>query len=58
MTQEIELLAALKRVVPWIGKMIADGGHQDAVAPLDCENALKQAEAAIAKADNQSPAQK
>jgi hypothetical protein len=45
-----ELLAALRRCVPWIGKMIADGAHKNSVLPLDCENALRQAEAAIAKA--------
>ena len=49
-----ELLKALKRCVPWIGKMIADGAHQNSVAPLDCENALRQAEAAIANATKET----
>jgi hypothetical protein len=46
-----ELLAALRRVVPWIGKMIADKAHMNSVAPLDCENALRQAEAVISKVE-------
>jgi hypothetical protein len=45
-----ELLAALRRAVPWLGKMIADGAHLNSVLPRDCEMALAQAEAAIAKA--------
>lgn len=40
-------LAALKRAAPWLGKMIADGGHLRAVAPLDAENTLAQIEALI-----------
>ena len=45
-----DLLAALRRVAPWIGKLIADGGHLQCVAPQDAVGALDQAEAAIAKA--------
>lgn len=45
-----ELLAALQRAVPWLGKLIADGGHMNSVAPNDAVGALQQAEAAIAKA--------
>jgi len=45
-----ELLAALQRCVPWIGHMIAHGGHLQSVAPNDAIGALQQAEAAIAKA--------
>lgn len=45
-----ELLAALERITPWIGKMIADGAHLGAVLPGDCEQALRQAAAAIEKA--------
>ena len=44
------LLAALRRAVPWLGKMIADGGHLAAVLPADCVAALDQAEAAITDA--------
>lgn len=45
-----EPLAALMRVVPWLGKMIADGGHMTSVAPNDAIRSLQMAEAAIAKA--------
>jgi hypothetical protein len=45
-----ELLAALRRAVPWLGKLIADGAHLNSVAPNDAIGALEQAEAAIAKA--------
>jgi len=45
-----QMLDSLKRVIPWLGKMIADKAHLNAVAPLDAENALKEAEALIAKA--------
>lgn len=45
-----ELLEALRRVVPWLGKMIADKAHLNAVAPNDAVGALQQAEAAITKA--------
>lgn len=45
-----ELLEALERVTPWIGKMIADGAHLGTVLPGDCEQALSQARGAIEKA--------
>ena len=45
-----DLLNALQRVIPWIGKLIADGGHQNAVAPHSCEGALALAEAAVKRA--------
>lgn len=48
-----DLIAALDRLIPWIGKMIADNAHRNSVAPLDCENGLRQAEAALAKARNE-----
>jgi len=54
--QRDELLEACKRAIPWLGKMVADGAHRSAVAPLDCENALRQAEAAIAKAKGEQHA--
>jgi len=44
-----ELRASIKRLIPWLGKMIADKAHLNTVAPLDAENALKQAEALLAK---------
>lgn len=45
------LLAALKRATPWIGKLIADGGHLHSVAPNDAIGALQQMEAAIKQAE-------
>jgi len=45
-----EMLEALEKAVPWLGKMIADGGHLNSVLPRACEIALDQAEAAISKA--------
>ena len=42
-----ELLKACKRMLPWIVKMIADGGHLAAVAPNDAIGAMQQAQAAI-----------
>lgn len=49
-----ELLAALERVVPWIGRMIADGGHMAGLLPQDAVGSLDRAEAAIAKAKGES----
>ena len=49
-----DLLAALRRATPWLGKLIADGGHNNAVLPRDAEAALAMAEAAIAKAEGRS----
>ncbi|NQV85455.1 MAG: hypothetical protein HQ492_00045 [Woeseiaceae bacterium] len=46
-----ELRAALKRIVPWLGRMICDGGHLPCVAPNDAVGALHQAEAALAGMD-------
>jgi hypothetical protein len=46
-----DLLAALRRAVPWLGKLIADNGHADSAAPNDAIGALRQAEDAIAKAE-------
>jgi hypothetical protein len=46
-----ELLEALKRAAPWLGKMIADGAHKNSVLSRDCEVTLKLVEAAIAKAE-------
>lgn len=39
--------SALKRAVPWLGKLIADRGHLAAVCPNDAVGALQQAEAAL-----------
>lgn len=44
-----DLLAALERAIPWLGKLIADGGHLQAVMPMDAVRTLEMAEAAIAK---------
>ena len=48
---EQELLAALKNAERWLGKMIADGGHNNSVAPQHCEQTLRQVSAAINKAE-------
>ncbi len=45
-----ELLAALNRALPWIGRLIADGGHLNSVAPNDAIGAMNQAQAAIDRA--------
>lgn len=45
-----ELVDALRRATPWLGKMIADGAHMNSVAPNDCIGALQQAEHALARA--------
>ena len=44
------MLASMRRMVPWLGKLIADGGHLQAVAPQDAVNALAEAEMILAKA--------
>jgi len=41
------LRAAVSRAIPWLGKLIADGGHLNSVAPNDAIGALQQMEAAI-----------
>lgn len=46
-----ELLSACKRALPWLGKLIADGGHLESVAPNDAIGAMEQLEAAIKKAE-------
>lgn len=46
-----ELLDALRRATPWLGKMIADGGHLKSVLPNDCLIVLQLANSAIAKAE-------
>ncbi len=38
---------ALKRTLPWLGKLIADGTHLKCVAPNDALGALRQSEAAM-----------
>ena len=45
-----DLLAALERCIPWMGKLIAEGAHLQSILPNDAVVALDQAEAAIAKA--------
>ena len=50
-----DLLEACKRMLPWIGKMIADGTHLKCVKPTDAENTLILAQQAIAKAEGRQP---
>lgn len=45
-----DLLAAVERAEMWLGKMIADGGHKNAVMPNDCVRTAQMVRAAIAKA--------
>ena len=47
-----ELLEACERALPWIGKLIAEGVHQQAVMPGDAVRTMQMLEAAIAKATN------
>jgi hypothetical protein len=49
-----ELASALRRVVPWLGRMIADGAHNNTVAPKDAVGALVQAEAVLEKLQKKS----
>jgi hypothetical protein len=44
------MLASMQRMVPWLGKLVAMGGHLDSVAPQDAVNALAEAEMILAKA--------
>lgn len=46
-----ELLEALHRAEPWLGKLIADGGHLKAVSPKAAEEALILVSQAIATAE-------
>ncbi len=50
-----DLLAALDRCIGWVGKLIADGGHERCAMPNDAVQSLAQAEAAIAKAKDGGP---
>jgi hypothetical protein len=49
-----DMIAALKRAIPWMGKLIADGTHLNSVAPNDAVGALEQLEAALAKVEAQA----
>ena len=42
-------ISSLRRCVPWLGRLIADGGHLNSVAPNDAIGALRQAEDLLAK---------
>ena len=48
--QRDELLRTCERALPWLAKMIVDGGHAQTVNPSNCVRALEGLEAAIAKA--------
>lgn len=45
------MLKALRKAAPWLGKLIADGGHLNSVAPNDAIGTLQRVEAAIAQAE-------
>lgn len=42
-----EMLKAIRRAVPWIGKLIAGGVHQRCVAPNDAIGTLQELEAIL-----------
>jgi hypothetical protein len=45
-----QMLLALKVAEPWLGKLIADGGHLEAAMPNHAVRALEMVVAAIAQA--------
>jgi len=45
-----QMLLALKVAEPWLGKLIADGGHMKAAAPNHAVRSLEMVAAAIAQA--------
>ena len=45
-----EMLEALERAAPWLGKLIANDGHLEAVMPNDAIRTLQMVEAALARA--------
>lgn len=47
MAERMELIKSLKRVVPWLARLICDGGHKDCAGPIDAENALAEAQALL-----------
>lgn len=47
-----DMLAALQQARKWLGKMIADGGHLNSVAPQHAVRTLEDINAAIASATN------
>ena len=49
-----ELFHNLKRVLPWVAKMIADGGHLNSVMPRGAEKALANAALVIARAEGRA----
>ena len=46
----VDLRTALKLCIPWLSRLIADGGHERCAAPQAAVNALAEARAAIAAA--------
>ncbi len=49
-----DLRVALKLCIPWLGRLIADGGHKRCAGPGAAIAVLKQAEAEIAKVSEPS----
>ena len=45
-----DLLLACKMALPWIGKLIAEGLHEECVNPGNCIKAMEELKNAIAKA--------
>ena len=46
-SKERELHLALKRALPWLGKLIAEGAHKNTVCPNDAVGAMEQAQSAL-----------
>jgi hypothetical protein len=44
-----EMAEALAKAIPWLGKMIADGGHLNTVAPDVCVKVLARCESLLAR---------
>lgn len=42
-----EARAALNKAAPWLGRLIADGGHRNCVSPNDAERTLEMVEAVL-----------
>lgn len=46
-----DMLLCLRRAAPWMGRLIADGGHSACAAPGDAEACLAQIEALLNRLD-------
>ena len=44
-----EMITAIRRALPWIGKMIADGGHMNSVLPNDAVRTMEMLDSVCKK---------